>query len=100
MITDGGHKATIMELCASNPSKRLPMLAGGLDRLRSKRLFSRMEWGKLADPTVSGFKVPFKPSRVDPQSLKGRALDRDVQALQVPFSTEGRSELVAQWDNF
>merc|ERR1712196_226682 len=85
VVTDGGHKGTIMDLCASNPSKRLPMLPGGPDRLRNKRLFSRMEWVKLRHPTESGMKVPLKPTRVEPGNLKGRAYDRDIQALQVDF---------------
>jgi len=85
------------------PQKLNPMLNGGLDRLRNKRLFSRMEWGKLRNPNESGLKVPFKPGRVEPSSVVGRARERDVKALHVPFArSEGKShpELMVQWDSF
>lgn len=91
IITDSGNKATLVELCQSNPSRRMPMLSGGLMRLRNKRLFGRIECSKLATP---GWKVPFKPPRMEAIGLKGRVLDRDIHALHTQYVAEGLEE----WD--
>jgi cGMP-dependent protein kinase len=91
VVSEGGHKSLVQDLCQPQPSRRLPMLPAGVERLKKKRLYASLDWEKL--PT-DDFKVPFVPKNIDPKTAcRGRVNDRDVQALQTNYKDDGTN-----WD--
>jgi serine/threonine protein kinase len=89
-VVDLGHKQTIQELCTAWPSRRLPMLSGGIGRLKQKKVFEKLDWSKMNTPE---YQVPYKP-KVDPATVcKGRVHRSDIAAIQANYKDDG-----TDWD--
>jgi len=85
------HRELIVDLCVAVPSRRIPMVPGGMQLMKKNDLWKDLDWEMLS---TTDYKPPFVPPAVTPESVcKGRVNERDVKALQVKFVDDG-----SEWD--
>jgi serine/threonine protein kinase len=87
----GDDKETVRELCKEDPNKRLPKLENGVEKLRARKLWSKIKWDALG----KDHPVPFKP-KVDPKTVcKGRVHPDEIASITVKYKSTGKEP----WDN-
>ena len=83
----GDDKEIVRELCKEDPSKRLPRLDKGVDKLRAKKLWSKIQWGKVG---TAEHPVPYKPN-VNPKTVcKGRVHPDEISSITVKYKSTGK----------
>jgi len=87
----GAEKEQVRELCAAQPSRRLPMLPDGVKKLQEKPLYKKINFAMLGQPA---FKVPYDPKIEDPaKAVKGRVHEGEIDSIKVHYVDDG-----SNWD--
>ena len=65
----------------------MPRLDKGVDKLRAKKLWSKIQWGKVG---TAEHPVPYKPN-VNPKTVcKGRVHPDEISSITVKYKSTGK----------